>query len=188
MKRAFQFLAGLLTGLAAAGLTLLLTQEPRGIPIELHPPPTPRPLLIHVDGAVENPGVYELPPRAVVQHAIEAAGGISAAAAAEGLNLAAALEDGEQVFVPFRPTPRPSGSDDAAESSAGSTQADGRLNLNAATAPELERLPGIGPALAEAIVAHREAHGPFSAIEDLLDVSGIGPAKLEQIRALVTAP
>jgi competence protein ComEA len=60
------------------------------------------------------------------------------------------------------------------------------LNINTATAPELELLPGIGPALAQSIVAYREAHGLFGALEDLLDVPGIGPAKLEQIRSLIT--
>ena len=142
-------------------------------------------LLVHVVGAVRSPGVVRLPAGARVVDAIEAAGGVREDAQTEQLNLARLVADGEQVRVPVvgevveaGPSAGP-----GAAPSAGGTSGSGLINVNTASAEELERLPGIGPALAERIVSHRQAHGPFASLDDLTDVPGIGRAKLEALRA-----
>ncbi len=180
-RRTTPILLGVLIGLLAAGLFWLLIAEPRGEAVRLLPPPSPAPLRIHVSGAIARPGVYSLPRGSIVGEAIEAAGGPVEGADIDRVNLAAPLDDGQQVRVPFQ-TQAPA----AGATAASDTPASGLVNINIATAPELELLPGIGPSLAQAIVSYRDAHGIFHQIEDLLDVPGIGPAKLEQIRGLVT--
>lgn len=176
------YLAGQLSGLLSSGILFLLLSPPRGAPIALEGPPPPAPIRVHVAGSVRNPGVYELERYAIVAQAIEAAGGPLTRANLEPVNLAATLNDGAQVTIPSL--------DDESETSSPVTVVElepdrERLDLNSASAPELERLPGIGPSLAEKIVDHRDANGPFHQIEDLLNVSGIGPAKLDAIRDLV---
>jgi competence protein ComEA len=183
-RRAAPIAVGVLIGLLAAGLLGLLIVEPRGEAIRLLPPPSPAPLRVHVSGAVAHPGVYSLPRGSIVQQAIEAAGGALTDADLDRVNLAAPVDDGQQVRVPFVTQPPPEGA--TAVLPGPDPPATGLVNINTATAPELELLPGIGPSLAQSIVAYREAHGLFREVEDLLDVPGIGPAKLEQIRALVT--
>lgn len=181
MKQFLSILYGILIGFAAAGLVLLMLRPPRGEPVTLYPPPTARPLSVHICGAVTSAGVYSLPVDALVADALQAAGGASSLADLDSINLAARVADGQKLFIPYlQPT-----------SISGETQekqpaGDGLVNLNLAEAPELERLPGIGPATAKKIVEYRQAHGPFLAVEDLLQVSGIGETKLEQLRDLVT--
>lgn len=136
------------------------------------PSATPEPdLLVHVSGAVVRPGVYTLGEGARVLDAIEAAGGPTSEGLVHQLNLAAPLEDGVQVRVPIEgETVQPIGPDPNTSS---------QINVNRASAQELERLTGIGPAIASAIVSYRDDHGSFSSAEELLEVPGIGPAKLE---------
>jgi competence protein ComEA len=137
-------------------------------------------VVVHVAGAVVNPGVYRLSDGARAIDAISAAGGARSDADIARINLAARLTDGLRVYVPAvgeTATPLIEGSTD------GTMQ--GPLNLNAATADQLDGLPGVGPATAAAIVAYRRDHGPFSSIEQLLEVRGIGPSKFEQLRSLV---
>ncbi|HKZ20991.1 MAG TPA: ComEA family DNA-binding protein [Acidimicrobiia bacterium] len=136
-------------------------------------------LTVHVGGWVARPGLVELAAGARVADAIAAAGGVLPGALTEAINLAEPLTDGSQVVVAGPATPP-----DGAESPAGPA-GDGRIHLNRATAAELDDLPGIGPVIAERIVAHRSEHGPFRAVEDLLDVPGIGEAKLADLRDLV---
>ncbi len=148
------------------------------------PTPSPSPILVDVAGWVRRPGVYELAPGARVIDAIEAAGGARSGAALEALNLAAPLTDGTQILVPKRgeaPAAATGGT-----TGAGTAGSGGLINVNTASASELEALPGIGEVLAQRIVDHRTEHGPFASVEDLLDVSGIGEAILEDIRDLVT--
>ncbi|MEJ2012069.1 MAG: ComEA family DNA-binding protein [Anaerolineales bacterium] len=176
------YLTGLLTGLAAAGLLLLLLSPRKRIPIELHPAPTPGPLQIHIAGAVKQPGVYHLPRPAIGLDALEAAGGALAEADLDRVNLAAELESGQRLYIPFSSAddiPRPQATPGLAVDSAS------QLNINTATVIELEGLPGIGPSLAGKIVEYRETHGFFNSEDELLDVSGIGPAKLDQLRDLI---
>jgi competence protein ComEA len=170
-RRASTYLAGLVSGLLASGLLYLMLSEPRGEPIRVLPPPTPRPVSVHVVGAVRSPGVYQLPRGAIVQDALAAAGGPSARADLAAINLAAGLADSQQVYVPF-----------VGETPAG-TQRTGSANLSGGEA----RL-NVNTATAQAIVEYRESHGPFQRPEGLLDVPGIGPAKLAQIKDLIAAP
>ena len=137
----------------------------------------PSTLTVHVGGWVARPGLVELPADSRVADAIAAAGGALPGALTEAINLAERLTDGAQVIVPGPAT-------EGAESN-GDPAGDGRIHLNRATASELDDLPGIGPVIAERIVAHRTEHGPFRAVEDLLDVPGIGEAKLASLRDLV---
>lgn len=141
-------------------------------------------LVVHVAGAVANPGVLDLPPGARVADAVEAAGGAVADADLSALNLARTVEDGERILVPAVGVG--AGGSPAASVPAGRT-ADGRIDVNTADAATLEDLPGVGPVLAERIVAHREASGRFTALEDLLEVSGIGPAVLSGLREAAAA-
>lgn len=137
-------------------------------------------LVVHVAGAVAAPGVYRLDPTARVVDAVDAAGGPLPGADLHRLNLAAPLADGAQVYVPREGEPVPAG---AVVAASGATA--GPLDLNLATAAELEELPGIGPATAKAILEARQRMGGFRSVDDLLEVRGIGPAKLEQLADLV---
>jgi competence protein ComEA len=155
----------------------------------------PSTLTVHVAGAVKKPGVYVLSSAARVIDAVTAAGGPLASADLEGINLAQTLVDTEQIYIPPRsrrttpvtvaPRLKPSRSTtpSTAPGSSGSTAGTTRvLNLNSATASELDALPGVGPATAKAIVDHRTKKGPFTKVEDLLNVAGIGPSKLAALR------
>jgi competence protein ComEA len=144
--------------------------------------PTPVPTPGPVAGWVRRPGVYEFPEGARIVDAIEAAGGARPDAALELLNLAAKLVDGTQVLVTRI------GQAPVIPPGAGSAPgAPGTLvNLNTASATDLEALPGIGEVIAQRIVDYRTSNGPFSAVDELLEVSGIGDAILGSIRELVT--
>lgn len=144
-------------------------------------------VVVQAAGAVVVPGVHRLPAGARVVDLLAAAGGASPDADLDALTLAAPLVDGQRVWVPRRgdvppgatvapgvPTP----------STAGST-IPAPLDLNTATADELDTLPGVGPATAARIIAHRERNGPFRSVDDLLAVSGLGPAKVDALRGLV---
>lgn len=176
MKSAWLLAFGLAGGLLAAGALFLVTRPPRGSPVTLLPPPTPAALQIHVTGAVINPGVYTLPPGSRVHAALEAAGGATSEANLEALNLAANLEDGEQLRVPTL----------AEAAVKTSSPSGGQIDLNDATQAELEALPGIGPTMAERIIAYRQEHGPFLYIEDIMAVEGIGEGIFAEIKDLVT--
>ena len=145
--------------------------------------PAPDEIVVHVAGSVAVPGVHRLPPDSRVIDAVDAAGGTTTAADLSRLNLAAPLADGQQVYVVAidEAAPTPLGGPQP-----GPDQAAALVDLNKASRSELEALPGIGPALAGAIVGHREEHGPFVAVESLLDVSGIGEAKLAGLRDFAT--
>ena len=135
-------------------------------------------LEVHVAGWVVSPGVVTVADGAIVADAIDAAGGLRLGARADLINLAAPLATGDQIVVPG-----PEGAETPERG--GSTPGDGLISLNRAPAAEFEALPGVGPVLAERIVSHREARGGYDRIEDLLEVPGIGEAKLGSIRDLV---
>lgn len=138
-------------------------------------------ILVDVAGWVRRPGVYEFAEGARVIDAIDAAGGARPGAVLSSLNLAAPLVDGTQVLVPKESQSAPT-----TETETGTSGATGLVNVNSATNAELETLPGIGEVIAQAIVDHRTENGPFTSVEQLVDVSGIGDATLENIRELVT--
>ena len=142
---------------------------------------TPAPLRVYVSGAVQRPDVYELPPGSIVKDALLVAGGASKEADLDRINLAATLADGQQIYVPHQGEQDLPVQPPAAESAGGT-----RININTASAEALETLPGIGPTLAQRIVAYRQANGPFAAVQDIMAVSGIGPAVFAQIGDLIT--
>ena len=133
-------------------------------------------ILVHVLGAVTSPGLYELREGDRVVDAIALADGLAEGADDTAINLARPLSDGEQLVVPVVGAAPP----------VGQPAGDGLVNLNTADAAALDTLPRVGPAMAERIIAWREANGGFSSVEDLLDVSGIGDATLAGLRDLVT--
>ena len=189
--RALLFLGyGLLAALVVTGLLLVVTRRPAGFPVQLQAPPSPLPLRVHVTGAVVAPGVYSLAPGSIVQDALAAAGGTTPRANIGSLNLAHRLQDGEQVLVPeTAPTSvavSTSGVISASQGNSATSGSGNRININTASAADLEALPRVGPALAQRIVDYRVAHGPFRAIEDVMQVSGIGPAIFGQIKDLIT--
>lgn len=181
---------GLMLGLLASGLILLVSSQPRGEAVRLSPPPTAPPLVVHVSGAVSQPGVFNLMQGSRVQDAIQAAGGITPDADAQALNLAAPLADGVLVYVPLKSQEGPATMSPgiSAPSPAGNPgpTAGGLININTASQSELESLPGIGPVLAQRIIEYRQSHGAFSSTEAIIDVSGIGPGIFEKIKDLIT--
>jgi competence protein ComEA len=139
-------------------------------------------VLVHVVGAVRRPAVYRLAATARVLDAVRAAGGAVRGADLEAIDLAAPLVDGEQVQVPRRGAAVAPAAAGAGGGAAGAPHAP--VHLNGADAAALDGLPGIGPATAARIVAWRTAHGGFRRLDDLLDVPGIGPAKLAALKGL----
>jgi competence protein ComEA len=137
-------------------------------------------VVVHVAGAVGAPGVYRLAAGSRVADALERAGGALPEAQLAALNLARSLADGEQVLVAGPGVPPP-----AAAPAAGAQRPDGLLDLNRATAADLEDLPGVGPVLAERIVAHRDEIGGFTSVDQLHDVSGIGESTFADLAPLV---
>lgn len=156
----------------------LVRPEQRAVEILV---PTPGPMVIHVTGEVINPGVYTLQPGSRVSDAITAAGGL---AGNSSINLAAPLRDGQQLVVV----------DEVLEPNAGGTpqavppNANILLDLNTASAIQLEELPNIGPTRATAIIGFRERNGPILFVDDLTAIDGIGPATVDTLRPLVVQP
>lgn len=185
LKSILNVVSGILFGLFIAALIWVVSRNPSGEAVTLRPVPTDKPIVVHITGAVPRPGVYALPEGARVQDVISAAGGFLAEADKEFINLARILEDGEMLDIPYAegfspviPTPVQnvitSGSDTDL------------VNINTASSFELEALPGIGPTTAQKIIAYRDANGPFVSIEDIINVSGIGPGTYERIKDLIT--
>jgi competence protein ComEA len=213
MKLTWPMIIGLIaTAILLVGAGYILANvrgaaEPAGIEIippaptaTTIPPPTPPPTAtagpwrVYVSGAVVNPAVYPLPPGSIVDDAVRAAGGLSADADAVAINLAAPLADGMQVYVPTLdesaatppPLSAPLPTVDPGASRMGGVTTAGLININLATQADLEMLPGIGPTMAANIIAYREANGPFTAIEAIMDVPGIGDGKFGAIKELIT--
>jgi competence protein ComEA len=154
-------------------------------------PSTDSEIHVHVVGAVKRPGVYSMPALSRVVDAVRAAGGSLPTANLEGINMAQTLMDAEQVFIPLRRTvmprstvaprhrPRPRVTSTTISQGMQESKV---VNINTATATQLETLTGVGPATARAIISYRTSKGVFTKVEDLLNVPGIGPAKLAAMR------
>jgi competence protein ComEA len=185
--RGVVFFVLIVLALAALILFQSLRTSPRSIELSTSTPlptpemtPTARPLRVYVSGAVRYPDVYALPPDSIVKDAMMAAGGPADDADLNRINLAASVADGQQVYVPRLGEESPPVQPPSGQSSSG-----GMVNINTADAADLESLPGIGPTLAQRILDYRQAHGPFAQIQELMEVSGIGPATFEGIRDLI---
>lgn len=196
MKNVLYVLLGVMAGFVLAGVLVFVSRAPAGEPIMLQPAPTAAPIAVHVIGAVPRPGLYKFPEAARVQDAIDAAGGILADADVDALNLAAPLEDGQQLDIPYKSGSEPTNNTSTFDlpTSATATEeptndnsnSEELVNINTASLEELDALPGIGPTTAQKILDYREENGPFSTIEDIMNVSGIGPATFEDIQNLIT--
>lgn len=163
-------------------------------------PQSQQPVVVSVVGLVHKPGLVTLAAGARVADALDAAGGVTDGADTIGLNMARRVADGEQVIVGIAPVPgqRAALASSVAPGAAGAaapgetpvaaeaaTAATAPVDLNTATAEQLDTLPGIGPVTAAAIVAWRDEHGSFGSVEQLSEVDGIGPARLDKLRDLV---
>ncbi len=178
----YVFVTGLLLGtLVGMALGWQVTRpEPLTLDIPtLPPPPTPAPITVYVSGAVARPGVYTLPPDSRAVDAIKAAGGLTAAADPAAVNLAQRLTDEAHLHVPTRP---PTGERATPRERTPTPTVPLPIDINTAPAEVLMTLPGVGPTMAERIIANR----PYSSVEDLLRVRGIGPATLEKLRPYIT--
>jgi competence protein ComEA len=193
MKDLWKIVFGVVCGLLGAGVLRLISSQPEGNPITLIPPPSPSPIIVHITGAVIRPGLYSLPPGSRLQDAVQAAGGATQDADLEAVNLAGFIEDGSRIVIPkttpILPTESTPVITESSRAELGTPiipDSNHRININTANQTELESLPGIGPVLAMKIIAYREANGPFSTIEEIIDVSGIGQATFELIKDLIT--
>ena len=168
------FLAGVRHG-APAPIELPAAAAGAPLPVATTQPSM---LWVHLAGAVRQPGLYEVPAGFRVGDLVEKAGGLGVDADRAAVNLAERLRDEQQVYVPAEgelPAAAAHGSDVA-----------GPIDVNTATAAQLDELPGIGPSLAAAIIAFRAEHGPFAALDALEQVPGIGPSKLSRLRPHAT--
>jgi competence protein ComEA len=159
------------------------TAAPTVTPLRASAPARPaaaKLLVIDVAGAVRRPGLYDLRAGSRINDAIAAAGGVTAKAQLDAVNLAAPVADGEQVVVPGRGAVAAAASPAAAGSSPTAP-----LDLNTATLEQLDSLPGIGPVTAQKILDYRQEHGPFHSVAELEGVPGIGAGRLAQLKGLV---
>lgn len=167
----------ILFGLLIAGLVLLIASQPHGVPVELDPIPSAAPITVHVAGNVQSPGVYALPSGSRIKDAVQAAGGLTAEANPNSINLAGLLRDGQQVFVDNTL---------AASSTLNPSERKGLVNINTASLAELMDLPGIGETRAQDIIKYRQEHVGFQNIDELLNVTGIGQITFDSLKTLVT--
>ncbi|MEM7331357.1 MAG: helix-hairpin-helix domain-containing protein [Chloroflexota bacterium] len=195
-EKVLQFLLIFCSGAIVSAVLLTLNQRVLPAPIVIEPPPpvptalpteTPGPIRVFVNGAVKLPAVYELPPNSILQDVISEAGGFDDEANTTAVNLAQPLQDGMQVYVPLLTEtavpPLISEPQSLDSDQPSSTQI---VDINHATLEELDELPGIGPSTAQKIVEFRDANGLFLSIDEIMLVSGIGPAKYAQIETLIT--
>lgn len=144
-------------------------------------------IAVDVEGAVKKPGLYRLDANARIDDAVAAAGGFKKSAARGEVNLAQALSDGQQVLIPFKSSGQASaspadGEAGTASAAAQSRDSNGKININTASAEELQKLSGVGESISARIIDYREKNGAFKSVDDLTNVSGIGDARLEAVR------
>lgn len=175
------------------GAYTFLDRQPYPQPVQILEPavvvaPTEVLIQVHVAGAVRHPGVYALPADSRLNQAVEAAGGLTEQADPDQANLAERLADGQQVYIAGRGTTAPPPPTPLAQPVRGAAVplSGGLVNINTATAAELDTLPGIGATLSERIIAYRSAHGPFTEPSDIMQVDGIGQGLYDRVKDLIT--
>jgi competence protein ComEA len=177
-------IAILLALIAIGAATAYLRSRPREINVKdsraVSSSEEKRKLTVHIAGAVVRPGLYKLVEGARVADALSMAGGATPDGILDDVNLASRLKDGEKILVPR------TGNQQSAPGNPAPSESSTLLNLNTADESDLDRLPGIGPSLAKRIVEYRKKNGPFSTVDEVDDVDGIGPRKLEEFRGQVT--
>jgi competence protein ComEA len=180
--------AALVAGIAVVYALYQAFDERSAPPIVIEDAAATLPVVVEMRGEIEAPGVYELAPGARLQDALAAAGGLTEEADLSTVNLARRLRDGELIVIlalpvpgntPMLPLPDAGDAAEVEESRA-------RININAATAEELEALPGVGEVIATRIVTYREQNGPFRSVDDLIHVEGIADRAIDDMRELVT--
>ncbi len=187
MKNFWGIAFGVVFGFLGVGLLLLLTGKPRGEAVQLLPPPTPAPVMVHVAGAVSEPGMYSLPHGARVKDAVDLAGGLAEGADSNLINLAKPINDGMQIWVPSVNVDQIEGNEaEINQKAQNQSQPTRQININTASQVELESLSGIGPVIAGAIIQYRQEHGAFNKISEIINVSGIGPVVFEKIKPFIT--
>ena len=188
MKTWQSILLGILVGLIFSAAILLITSTPKGTAIQLNPVPTPGPIKVYVVGAVINVGVYSLPRHSRVVDVVQAAGGLDPSADKTAINLAAQVSDGEKIIIA---SIQSSSSDSSTsvkspELTNQEPSKENPLNINTATSEQLDLLPGIGPTRAADIITYRQSNGPFTSIEAIQKVPGIGQTTFARIKDLIT--
>lgn len=183
LKSTLYLASGILFGLFVAALVWVVARNPSGDAVVLRPAPTEKPVIVYITGAVPRPGVYALPKDARIQDAISAAGGFLAEADKSQINLAALLEDGQKLDIPYIEGASPVLGTPLPEVDTSTTEL---IDINTASLEELDTLPGIGPTTAQKIIDYREINGPFINAEDIINVPGIGPGTYERIKDLIT--
>ena len=187
MKTWQSILFGIFLGMIATGTVFIISRQPSGEPIHLAPSPSPSPITVYITGAIMRPGVYSLSTSSRVQDIVNKAGGFIEGSDPAGINLAAALADGQKIVVPFIKTdiavvnatsPTPPKPDP--------THPVYPLNINTASKEDLDLLPGVGASKAEEIVKYRDQKGQFITIEDIQNVPGIGPGIFLKIKDLIS--
>lgn len=143
-------------------------------------------IVVDVKGAIKRPGIYNLTTGARLYQAIEMAGGTLANADTRQINGAQLLQDGEAVYIPAIGESNENTDSGAGDLNSNSSGTNKKMNINKASAEELQNLPGIGPSKAEAIVQYRKEHGPFKSVDELKNVTGIGDKTLEKIKPQLT--
>jgi competence protein ComEA len=172
-------IVGVLFGLLLSAVILLISSPPRANAIRILPTATQLPLTVDVDGAVDQPGIYQLPVNSRINDAILAAGGPLTDANLDSINRAALLKDGMKIYIPAQ------GEQIALDGNSPASPIN-LININTATQKELEALPGIGPGKAGDIIEYRQNHGDFDTIEDIQNVSGIGESLFQEIKDQIT--
>jgi competence protein ComEA len=187
MKNWHQTLLTLFAGMLLIAAVQIASAPPRGAAVQLLPAPTSAPVTVHVTGAVIQPGLYTLPRESRLSDAVQSAGGMRPDANADAVNLAAVLKDGQKIVIPAIGEPvQPLSAADQGITGDSEAVSGAPVNINTATAEELESLPGVGATRALQIIAFREEHGGFQYIDDIQQVSGIGPATFENLKHLIT--
>lgn len=192
MTRIAIVLSAIVIAVVAVGALFLVYEDLTAPPIVITDPVPEGPITVAIDGAVEQPGVYDVSADARVIDVIAAAGGASADADLGQINQARRVYDEDHLEIPRRPPPTPTPDPDTVraattgEAGADEPAADGPININTATVDQFDALPGIGPAIAQRIIDYRTEHGPFRSVDELARVNGISSAMVDEFRSQVT--